>query len=136
MCELLIFIRNNTHADPEKDRRGCYKRGMIVGVQSDGHVWGSKETLPDFVIVKIPGVAVAAAEELLEHQIEDDTGVPTLDGDGKPVVFRRRRWRAVVDPIPNAIKNTLLTTGTVTVTVNQIKNYLQRVRDNAVYAGL
>lgn len=109
---------------------------MIVGVQPDGHVWGSKETLPDFVIVKIPGVAVVAAEELLAHQVEDDAGVPTLDADGKPVVFRRRRWRAVVDSIPNAIKNTLLTTGQVTVTKTQIKNYLQRVRDSAVYTGL
>lgn len=34
--EALIFLANNVHADPVKDRRGCWKRGMVVDVCEDG----------------------------------------------------------------------------------------------------
>lgn len=150
MAELLIFTRNNTHPDPVKDRRGCYKRGHIVRVEADGFGWGACESKAawiaagrdvalwpgDFVIVKIPGVSVATVNALIDHQTEDDAGAPVTDAEGKPVVFRRRRWRAAVDSIPSAIRNQLLTNGEVTVTPTQIKNYIQRVRDNTVFSGL
>ena len=62
MAELLVLAKvGYTNPDPVKDRRGCYKKGDIVHVADDGHVWGGKETLPDFVIVKVPGVTLAQA---------------------------------------------------------------------------
>jgi len=58
MCELIVKAVDATHPDPEKDRRGCYKRGYPVAVYPDGTKWGACECLPRFVIIKFPGVPV------------------------------------------------------------------------------
>lgn len=151
MCEILLFARNNSHSDPEKDRSGCYKRGMPVIVQPDGHVWGIEESKQmwlasgrlatdwpgNFVIVKIPGVSVAKVESLMYNQIEDDAGNPVYEEDGAtPKRFRRRAWKVAVDSIPTTIKNKLLADGEVTVTPTQIRNYVKRIRDNSNYTKL
>ena len=130
MAEILICARNVTHADPAMDRRGCYKRGDPVVVQPDGHVWGRKEGLPRFVVVKIPGVSVATVEALVQPQTEDDSGNPAA------VTFRRRRWRVLVDNLPAGIKQTLAQTGEITVTPAQVRNYVRRVRDNIQFGDL
>lgn len=57
MAELLILNRDAT---PE---RRSYKRGDIVVVMPDGHLWGNAEGLPDFVRASLPGVAVDAIRE-------------------------------------------------------------------------
>lgn len=73
MAELLVKAVDATHADPEKDRRGCYKRGDVVVVREDGHAWGRKEGAPKFRVVKVPGVPAArlryleASEEAVDH---------------------------------------------------------------------
>ncbi len=133
MCELLVKARNAQHDDPEKDRRGCYKVGHIVCVMDDGHEWGREETLPNFVVIKIPGLSASVVQDLIEPQMEDDAGTTLTDDSGAPRVFRRRRWRIRVADVPAKIRNTLLTTGEVTVTRAQIRNYVSRVRDAATY---
>lgn len=146
MCELLIFSGNNSNADPEKDRRGSYKRGMIVCVFEDGHSWGREEskqqwiaegnataTWPGqgkFVILKLPGVPSSKAKPLLDAQEEDDTGVPL------PGTFRRRRWLLQVDSLPAVVRNALARDGEYVTTVTAVRNYLQRVRDSAQFTGL
>jgi hypothetical protein len=64
VAELLVFNRTNTNADPVKDERGCYKRGDIVNVSSDDFysTYGGGYSLPDFVIFKVPGLSLSAAE--------------------------------------------------------------------------
>src|SRR4030067_1738371 len=152
MCEILIFAKNNTNPDPEKDRRGCYKRGMPVVVFEDGHVWGREESKQvwitkgkpaadgpgqgKFVILKIPGVLAAKAQELISHQVEDDAGTPLFDPNGIPIAFRRRRWQLLVDSIPLAVRNTLASTGEYNAPVAQIRSYLKRIRDAAQNTGL
>ena len=152
MCEILIFAKNNTHPDPEKDRRGCYKRGMPVVVFEDGHAWGREESKQvwiaegkpaadwpgqgKFVILKIPGVPAAKAQELISHQVEDDVGTPLINFDGAPIAWRRRRWQLLVDGIPLAVRNILASTGEYTATIAQIRNYLKRIRDGAQFVGL
>jgi hypothetical protein len=133
MCELLVKARNAQHDDPEKDRRGCYKVGHIVVVMDDGHEWGREETLPNFVKVKIPGLSADVVRDLIAEQREDDAGVPLTDANGLPQRYRRRRWRIRVADIPANIRNTLLTTGEVTVTRAQIRNYVSRIRDGLTY---
>lgn len=130
MCEILIFAGNNTHPNPEKDRRGCWKRGYPVVVKEDGHPWGVEERLPKFVVVKIPGVPAAKAAAFLEAQLVDDAGAPFTG------IFRRRAWQVAWLALPAGIRNTLQTTGKITVTVAQIRNYLRRIRDDAVFTGL
>ena len=140
MCEILVFAGNNSHADPVEDRRGCWKRGYPVVVKEDGHQWGREEGLPKFVVVKIPGVPAAKARAFLDAQMEDDAGVPTYDNFIEAVprrtAFRRRAWNVAWASLPAGIRNTLQTTGTITVSVAQIRNYLRRIRDDAQYTGL
>lgn len=140
MCEILIFAGNNTHVDPEKDRRGCWKRGYPVVVKEDGHEWGAEEGLPKFIVVKIPGVPAAKAEAFLEPQDVDDAGLPyyanLIEAVPRRAIYRRKAWRVAWTSLPAGISNTLQTTGEITVSVAQIRNYLRRIRDDAQYTGL
>ncbi|MFN3075352.1 MAG: hypothetical protein ABT940_00445 [Alphaproteobacteria bacterium] len=117
MAELLLRVASSLHADPLIDR-GCYKRGDVVAVLPDGHVYGRLETLPTFVKVKIPGLAVATAQNWVRPEMD-------LTDPLKPVMLKRRLWRVRVDDIPAAIRNTLITTGEVTVTLTQVRSYIQ-----------
>lgn len=161
MAELLILARDNTNPDPEKDRRGCYKRGMVVVVSEDGHVWGREESKAvwvaegrdptqwsgKFAIVRLPGVPVGKANELLAEQMEDDAGTPTIQpgsllrSDGPyPQRFRRRQWRLDIASLPSPIRNALISAGEFTANTTPrrqaIRDALKRVRDAAQYTGL
>lgn len=154
--EALIFLANNTHTDPVKERRGCWKRGMVVTVQEDGWTWGRMESKQVWIaegnaaaewpnqgrmgIVKIPGVPAAKALALLEPQDVDDAGVPYYENlaEAQPrrATYRRKAWRLLVDNVPLAIRQTMLADGEITVTVSQIRNYLKRIRDDAQFTDL
>jgi hypothetical protein len=143
MAELLIKARDATHPDQEIDRAGCYKRGDIVVVQPDGHVWGAKEGLPNFVKLKIPGLDPEIVRELIEPQDDDDDGNPHYEAgtailvDG-PVrkTFRRRRWRLMVAGISATLRNKLLNDGELTATKAQIRAHIKRVRNNEQFPKL
>lgn len=136
MAELLVVAVDATHDDPEKDRRGCYKRGDVVIVQDDGHEWGRKEGPPKFVVLRIPGAARALADRLQEHQDDDDTGQPVVDVEGRPDVFRRRRWRLDIDALPPGIRAQLAANGRADITRAQIRTRLRRKRDGAQFTDL
>ena len=61
MAEFLVRAKDNAHADPDKDRAGSYKVGDLVVAMRDGHEWGRREGVPNFVIVKVPGLSLGAA---------------------------------------------------------------------------
>jgi hypothetical protein len=69
--EILVKAVSNTHSDPEKDRRGCYKKGYPVVIMPDGHTWGTEECLPRFVVVKCPQVTVPEAMHYINHWRDD-----------------------------------------------------------------
>ena len=54
MAELLIKLIDYTHPDPEVDRRGAYKAGMVVAVKPDGHLWGRKESKAQWLLDNMP----------------------------------------------------------------------------------
>ncbi len=62
MCEILVKATDNTHTDPTTDERSCWKTDDIVVVMDDGHLWGSKEGLPKFNVISLPGVATTSAK--------------------------------------------------------------------------
>ena len=146
--EALIFLANNTNPDIVKDRRGCWKRGMVVAVHEDGHVWGRLESKQVWIaegrsaaswpqqgrmaILKIPGVSAARAKALLEMQSETDLAVELPLGG----IFRRRRWHLVFDSLSNTVRNAVSRDGEFTTTVSAIRNFLRRIRDNAQFTGL
>ncbi len=119
MAEILIKAVDAAHNDPEKDRQGCYKRLDPVVVMDDGHGWGKEERLSKFVVVKIPDISKAQAKKYIQPIL----GIP--DADGNRPVIRRRLYHFQLDDMPSSIKQRLKDTGEVTVTMAQIKNYIQ-----------
>lgn len=132
MAEILIKAKDTTHPDPEKDRRGCYKRGMPVAIMPDGHEWGKEERPPKFVVLKLPGVPV----EKVRHYIEPET-TPVPDPSGNFPVYRRRLWQISWADLPKGAKDKLAA-GTLTIqagtydgpydyTWAQVKAYFRKV---------
>jgi hypothetical protein len=108
MAEILVKAVDATHADPIKDQRGCYKRGMPVVVMPDGHAWGTEERLPKFVVLKIPLISVSQVQKFVQrwetHLVE-----------GQPEIIQRRVWSIRWADLPAATQNTLSTTGQLTI---------------------
>lgn len=119
MAEFLIKAVSATHADAVKDARGSYKRGDVVVVMPDGHPWGSSERLPKCVVVKIPSLSVAQAQQFVESESVIDVFTAAR------VITRRRRWRVRVDDVPLAIRNALRNNGEVTVSYAEVRNFIE-----------
>lgn len=94
MAEILVKAVSVSHADPTKDQRGCYKRGMPVVVMPDNHPWGLEERLPKFVVIKFPTTSIAQVEKYIQS-----TGT------------RRRLFRIRWEDLPLAARNKLANTG-------------------------
>lgn len=139
MAEILIRAKNNVHSDPDKDRRGCYKRGMPVVVMPDGHQWGLLERLPDFVVIKVPMVSSDRIEKYIQPQMEQNG----FEKDGttpKYEMHRRRLWKIRVDDLPAGARNKLANEGELTIkasadytgsfdyTWNQMKTYFRNLK--------
>jgi len=135
-CELLVRAKNNTNADPEEDRRGCYKRGMVVLIMPDGHQWGNGERLPGFVVIKIPEISVAKAQKYIAEQYQG------VDADGVPIRYRRRLWQVRWDDLPAAAKTRLANDGELVIkatdaysgsfdyTWTQVKSFFRNLETN------
>lgn len=128
-CILVVKAFSVTHSDPDKDRRGCYKRGMIVAVVPDNYNFGTDEKLPRFVHIKIPGVPVASAEKYIAHQIVDNA------------VYRRRLWQIRWADLPAGAQTKLRDNGELTIKVgayagtydytwDQVKGYFRNLDTN------
>ena len=117
MCESLIFARTNTHPDPVKDRRGCYKRGMPVVLKEDKHHWGREESLRiwlddsyparewpvHFYLFKFPGIPAERLRYMVEPQYMTDSGI-LLPGQ----IYRRREWYVDFGLLPQRFRNQLI----------------------------
>lgn len=128
-CELLVKAVDYTHSDATEDRRGAYKRGMVVVVKPDGWSWGTEERLPKFVVIKIPGIAVSKAEKYIAQQFSAGE------------VYRRRLWQVRWADLPAAARTKLATgrltikatdayTGAYDYTWDQIKTYFRNLETN------
>lgn len=62
------------------------QKGDIIVVRPDGWEWGSSECPPNFVVVKLKGVAVEDVKKYEEQLID------TTDKD-KPIVLKRRKYK-------------------------------------------
>lgn len=123
MAEFLVMARNNSSPDPVLDA-AMYKRGDIVAVYPDGNIYGALEDpaiVPrpqwKFVIVKIPGLN-PENPRVLQALMSDQ-----MDGEGRLTL--RKAWGLTIDDIPAVIRNQLLNTGIVTVTLAQIRNFIK-----------
>lgn len=96
MAELLIKANNTAHG---------WERGMPVDIKPDGHQWGTRETLPQFALIKFPGVSANKIEKYLQQYILNDE------------VFKRRIWQIRWADLPLAARNKLSTTGQLIIKV-------------------
>ncbi len=118
--EFLVKLRTTKGLDPALP--GVWELGEPVVAMPDGHEWGKLERPPAFLVVKVPDMTAAEAEVLLEHDYDLDGATGEETGHTQNA---RRRWRADItqakldallpDPLPDS----------VTVTFNQIRNYLK-----------
>jgi len=138
MPRALVKARDASHPDPEKDRRGCYKRGDVVAVMPDGHVWGAMEGPPNFVHVDITGASLEVLQRLVEEQDDDDDGnYLGVEDDGVTRRrWRRRRFRINLDNLPLARRNELASRGQTTITRVSIRNHLRRKRDGGLLPNI
>lgn len=120
MAILVIFGRNNTHADPVKNARGCWKLGDVVDVFDDDKPVVRPPAAP-FYVVKITGVTKAQVEKYLAPE----TRAVTVEGREEIEVLRRRLYGLSVADIPAAIRNQLQTNRYVEVSWEQIRQYVR-----------
>jgi len=118
MAEILVKAVDATHIDFDKDKRGCYKRGMPVVVMDDGHEWGKEERLPAFIIIKFPLIPKDKVMKYIDPE-------PGLDVDGNIVVDRRRMWQIRWADLPLVAKNKIQAIGELTIkaTTSYTGNY-------------
>jgi hypothetical protein len=130
MALFLIYDRNNTHVDPVKEARGCYKLGDIVEVHDDSAHDGDiaiNPIMPPFYLVRITGVTKAQTEKYMtEYRDPATEGIP-----GVPLVtLRRRKFCIEVDNIPAGVKATLQADRYIEFTWAQVKNYVRNKMTN------
>lgn len=132
MAELLIKAISAVHHDPAQDQRYSYKRGDVVAIKPDGHVWGTLETLPAFCTVSVPGVPVSDLAYLRNQERDSVQEAINLaaNGEGCPIYITRRGYRFNIDLLPDAapdrVRQTLLTTGVVQVTKAQAEAVIEK----------
>lgn len=127
MAELLVKAKHTLYGDVEK-QKGIWRRGDVIDVRPDGFEWGRQEYKANWIasgetpeswhgqtfLVKIPGVAVAKVETILEGE-DDESGK----------ILRRRKKYLAVDATPQQIKDKVGNDYEITVTPLQIKNFLR-----------
>jgi len=114
MCWLLILAK-------DIEKASSFKRGDIISVKPDDITWGSKEGLPAFYRIQIQDLDYLRVKAFLEQREISGIG---LDRQ----IVRVRNHQIDLSTVPPAILNQLNSTGTVSVTKRQIRNY---VKNNA-----
>jgi len=128
MALFLVYGKNNTHSDPEKQARGCYSIGDIVEVLDDSKHDGDlvkNPIAPPFYLVRITGVTKAQADKYMAPYID-----PATVGTENPVTLRRRQFNVEVASIPAAIRNKLMADRYVSVSWSQVRNYIRNRMTN------
>lgn len=148
MAELLVKKIDFVNPDPEIDRIGAWKSGMVIVVQENNHLWGIKESKQAWIaagnngadwhdktfILKLPTKTVLSVQTFLQEQYVDDSGNSTDSADGTKNRYRRREWHFEWTQIPQSMIDTINSTGELTLStngqINQVKAYMKRIRDN------
>jgi hypothetical protein len=136
MAELLIYVRDDPlTGDPNIDNMR-HKRGDVITVQPDGWAWTGEENKAvwiaggrlasqwprTFVLLKIPGVSASKIRNLT---------APWNDVAGE--LYRRKQRFIDIDAAPSQIRNKIGSDFEITVTPSQIRNFIKRKSDGAVF---
>ena len=128
MAEILIRAVNNG----DVENKQAYKIGMPVVIMQDNHLWGSKESPPNFYLLKVPFISVDKVLKFIKPQM-----VTIADEE---IIYRRRLWKIRVKDLPTVVKQkfkdngeliikaTDTYTGEYDYTWTQIKNYFRNLQ--------
>lgn len=78
MARLLVKAIDHNHPDPEIDRKSSYKRGDVVCVMPDDHVWGRAEAPPKFEQIDMIGVDVESLTHLVGSELESLSEITSI----------------------------------------------------------
>lgn len=123
MALFLIYDKDNTHADPLKEARGCYRRGDIVEILDDSKHDGDlvkNPIMPPWILVRVTGITKEQALKYMEPYID-----PATVGTERPVTLRRRKFNVEVDTIPQAIRQKIGKDRFVEVSWAQVRNFIR-----------
>ena len=96
MCRVLVRWKEKERylADEIKYERAHSRRGDIIVVKPDGHVWGRAEGLPTYVSLDMEGVPI---QEMEKFQAQEES--PILTPHGKPFTVRKRAYKIDLDSL-------------------------------------
>lgn len=109
MAEFLVFAQGHHWMDDspaaaatcQKSYDARMKVGDIVVVRPDGWSWGKRECLPDFLIVKVPGLTVDLKYELPLYSKAYAPGATAIVES--IVIQEERRFQLVPDAVQGTI---------------------------------
>lgn len=96
MAEILVRAVDNTNARSARDDAMCYKRGDVVCVKPDDHLWSEQERSERFVVLRVPG-----EPEDYAHLTEIDSEIDFVTGKSEKV--RRRGVAVDLDALPSIL---------------------------------
>jgi len=120
MAILMVYDKDNTHTDPGKDRRGCYKRGYVVEVLDDGKPLVVPPA-PPFLFVRVIGMPKQDA--LIYQGME--YGIP--DTGGRVSVTRRRAFRLELENLPAENQSELAKNRYTEISWGQLRSRLKNI---------
>jgi hypothetical protein len=122
MAYCLFKWRDKTNSNPEKDARGCWKKGYLVEVRDDSAPLAAQEKWPEFVVVRIPEMTKAELEPYTERFMD------TTDPDN-PILLRRRDWKFDFDDvnIPKQVMDLIASGKEITITRAQLNAFIKRI---------
>lgn len=124
MAIFLIYDRDNTHPDPTKDQRGCYKRGYVVSVYDDDKPCVIPPS-PPFYLIKVTGLSKELAEQYIQSEQEGEYE------PGKPITVRRRAWKIDFTMLPQAIRDALDANRYFEIDWAQARVYVRNIKTGA-----
>lgn len=101
MARLLILSFDHASTgDPEKDAAKRWRKGHVVSVEGDSHVWKQKARPPKFWHIDLPRVAKEEVEHLIDSEFY-------LDAEGLHHIAVHRKVKADLgslhEPIPDGV---------------------------------
>lgn len=100
-------------------------RGEIIVIKPDGWVWGRKESPPEYIIVKVPGVTVAQAIKYTQGLIDSTLYDSSLFEQPDTVNVKERRWHFLKKVVDSALVLWNVDSSFVVLTANQAKTVVK-----------
>lgn len=125
MAEFLVAAR---------DLESGYRQGDPVAALPDGHIYGAREGLPDFWIVRVPSISLSiaqqAVEDLWEAALPGDLELQSADPVDRRIRRHRRKIRLFIDELPTPVRNELARTGETSLSLGQARSIARRLLYN------